>query len=348
VSVVGGVFGRTARESVTFGLALRPPSSKNSDNAGALHWLGYDTSAYDGEITWKVTTANPNSDVSTFEIDGWQFRSGSTTVTNSNQDLTSSADPYYVNMFFPSQEAQLIHAAIKDSSSRPTNNGQSIVYEVPCNAKFSLSTIIGGQNWQVDQTLLVQKLDNGTCVSNIQGWADPDNKQYLFGSAFLSSLYVIIQIGRPGGSQSDNIGFARRSNPPSIVGPVVGGVVGGVGGIALISLAIFFWIRRRDQQKIKDILDSEDRGGNVGRFVENKDVQPFPFTAQPANVPPTSPTALSYATTSQPPVVNDVPHSPDVNDPLLPPSYDQTYSAGPSNLSQQEQPNLFPGHARKN
>ena len=162
-------------------------------------------------------------------------------------------------------------------------------------------------------------------------------------------ILSIIQIGRPGGSQSDNIGFARRSNPPSIVGPVVGGVVGGVGGIALISLAIFFWIRRRDQQKIKDILDSEDRGGNVGRFVENKDVQPFPFNAQPANVPPTSPTALSYATTSQPPVVGDVPYSPDVNDPLLPPSYDQTYSAGPSNLSQQQQqPNLFPGHARKN
>ena len=108
VSVVGGVFNRTARQSVTFGLALHPPSSKDSDNAGTLHWLGYDTSAYDGDITWKVTTANPNSDVSTFEIDGWQFRTGRTTVTNSNQDLTSSADPYYVNMFFPSQEAQLI------------------------------------------------------------------------------------------------------------------------------------------------------------------------------------------------------------------------------------------------
>jgi hypothetical protein len=127
--------------------------------------------------------------------------------------------------------------------------------------------------------------------------------------------------------------------------------VGGVGGIALISLAIFLWIRSRDRQKLKDILDSEDRGGNVGRFVENKDVQPFPFVAQPTNVPPTSPTALSYASASQPPVsaglVNDVPRSPDVGDPLLPPSYDQTYPAGPSNLSQQ-QPNPFPGHARKN
>jgi len=126
--------------------------------------------------------------------------------------------------------------------------------------------------------------------------------------------------------------------------------VGGVAGIAIISLAIFFWIRRRDQQKLKDILDAEDRGGNVGRFVENKDIQPFPFT-QPASVPPTSPTVLSYASTAQPPItpgfVEGIPRSPDVNDPLLPPSYDQTYPAGPSNPSQQQQPNPFPGHARK-
>ncbi|KAF9652076.1 acid protease [Thelephora ganbajun] len=352
VSVVGGIFGRQpARSSVTYGLALQPPNSKGSTNAGFLHWLGTDKSAYSGDVTWKVTTVTSNSDAATFEIDGWQFRTGSTTVTNSNQDLASAVDPYYINMFFPSQEAQLIHAAIKGSSSKPANDGQSTVYSVPCNAKFSLSTVIGGKTWQVDQTLLVRKLDDGTCVSNIQGWADTNNKQYLFGSAFLSSLYVIVQIGNPNGSQNDQIGFARRANPPSIVGPVVGGVVGGVGGIAIISLAIFFWIRRRDRQKLKDVLDSEDRGGNVGRFVENKDVQPFPFTAQPTNPPPASPTALSYASASQPPVssgfLNGVPQSPDVNDPLLPPSYDQTYPAGPSNPSQQ-QPNPFPGHARKN
>lgn len=109
VSVAGGFFGRRPeKESLTFGLALHPPSTKVSDNAGTLHWLGYDTSAYDGDITWKVTTATSGSDVQTFEIDGWQFRTGSTTVTNSNQDLDSAIDPYYANIFFPSQEAQLI------------------------------------------------------------------------------------------------------------------------------------------------------------------------------------------------------------------------------------------------
>jgi hypothetical protein len=352
-SIVGGVFSRQPnRPSVSYGLALQPTNGKNTDNAGSLHWLGADPSAYTGGVTWKTTTVTSNSDAAFFDIDGWQFKTGGTTVINSNQDLSSTIDPYYVNMFFPSQEAQLIHAAVKGSSSQPANDGQSTIYTVPCNSKFSLSTTIGGQGWQVDQALLVQKQDNGTCVSNIQGWADSNNRQYVFGSAFLSSLYVIVQIGNPNGSQNDQIGFARRSAPPSIVGPVVGGVVGGVGGIAIISLAIFFWVRRRDQKKLKDMIDSEDRGGNVGRFVENKDVQPFPFTAQPANDPPTSPTALSYASASRPPTMFGIaegvpPHSPNVNDPLLPPSYDQAYAAGPSNPPQQE-PNLFPGHARKN
>lgn len=83
-----------------------------------------------------------------------------------------------------------IDTAIKGTSSQLTNDGQSTVYVVPCNSKFSLSTIIGGQLWEVDQKLLVQKQDDGTCVSNIQGWTDPNQKQYLFGSAFISSLYV--------------------------------------------------------------------------------------------------------------------------------------------------------------
>ena len=109
VSVVGGVFSRQpTRQSVTFGLALQPPSSGSSNNAGTLHWLGYDPGAYSGDITWRVTTVSSNTDAATFEIDGWEFKTGSTTVTNSNQDLPSVIDPLFPNMFFPSQEAQLI------------------------------------------------------------------------------------------------------------------------------------------------------------------------------------------------------------------------------------------------
>lgn len=83
-----------------------------------------------------------------------------------------------------------IDAAIEGSSSKSANDGQSTVYVVPCDSKLLLSVSIGGETWQVDQKLLVQKQDDGTCVSNIQGWTDTNNNQYLFGSAFLSSLYV--------------------------------------------------------------------------------------------------------------------------------------------------------------
>lgn len=109
VSVIGGIFGRNpTMQSVTIGLALRPPNPKGSDNAGTMHLFGTDTDSYTGDITWKVTTVTPNSTVSTFEIDGWQFKAGDNTVTNNNQDLPSIVDPYYTNMFFPSQEAHLI------------------------------------------------------------------------------------------------------------------------------------------------------------------------------------------------------------------------------------------------
>ena len=81
-------------------------------------------------------------------------------------------------------------AAIEGSSAKQATDGQSTIYTIPCKSKISLATIIGGKQWQVDQTLLVQKQDDGTCVSNIQGWTDTNDKQYIFGSTFLSSLYV--------------------------------------------------------------------------------------------------------------------------------------------------------------
>jgi len=353
VSVVGGVFNRDpTTQSVTYGLVLQPPNGDHSADAGTFHWLGTDTDAYTGEITWKDTTASSNSDLSTFEIEGWQFKAGAATVTNTSQNLNSAADPYYVNMFFPSRDAQLIHAAVPGSSPALANDGQSTVYTIPCDSQFVLSTIIGAQVWQVDQTLLVDKQSDGTCVSNIQGWTDTSNDQYLFGSAFLSSLYLVITIANPNSGQNDQIGFARRRVSHSIVAPVVGGVVGGVAGIVIISLGIFFWVRRRDQKKLEGIQGSGGQGGNVGEFEENKYAQPSPFTAHTPSLPPTSPGALSYTSNLQPRVtsgfIEGIPQTPYFNDPHSPPSYDPTYPPGPSGPSQQQQPNLFPGHTRKN
>jgi hypothetical protein len=78
-------------------------------------------------------------------------------------------------------------------------------------------------------------------------------------------------------------------------------VVGGVGGIAIISLAVFFWIRRRRQKKLKDVPDPGGRVGNAkSHLTEYKDVQPFSFATHPSDIPPTSPAALSYTSTPHP------------------------------------------------
>lgn len=109
VSLIGQIFGRNpSKESVIIGMALRPLNDKGSDNAGTMHLFGTDTDSYKGTITWKTTTTTLNSSVATFEIDGWKLQTGGNTVTNSNQDLAATVDPYYVNLFFPSQEAQAI------------------------------------------------------------------------------------------------------------------------------------------------------------------------------------------------------------------------------------------------
>ena len=167
---------------------------------------------------------------------------------------------------------------------------------------------------------------------------------------FSRIVFSVIQALNPNGTQTDRIGFARRGYPPSIVGPIVGGVVGGVGGIAIVTLAIIFCIRRYDQKKLKDILDSEDRLENVGRFVENKHIQPFPYTVQLTDIRPASPIALPYASPVRPPVapglVQGASRSPGIDDPLLPPSYDQMYPTGPNNPPRRQRPNPSPRHAR--
>ncbi|KAI0777159.1 hypothetical protein BC629DRAFT_635973 [Irpex lacteus] len=50
-------------------------------------------------------------------------------------------------------------------------------------------------------------------------------------------------------SSSGSSSGSTSTHKKSIVGPVVGGVVGGLGGLALVGLGIWFWLRRRNQRK---------------------------------------------------------------------------------------------------
>ncbi len=50
-------------------------------------------------------------------------------------------------------------------------------------------------------------------------------------------------------SSSGSSSGSSTTHKKSIVGPVVGGVVGGLGGLAIVGLGIWFWLRRRNQRK---------------------------------------------------------------------------------------------------
>ena len=44
----------------------------------------------------------------------------------------------------------------------------------------------------VDQSLLVQKQSDGTCISIIEGFIDGSVTQYIFGQTWISQLYVCV------------------------------------------------------------------------------------------------------------------------------------------------------------
>ncbi len=66
----------------------------------------------------------------------------------------------------------------------------SEAWSIPCNSTFSFGVVVDGQNFTMDQSVLVVELPDGTCVSGIEGWADNSVTTYLFGSRFVSAIYL--------------------------------------------------------------------------------------------------------------------------------------------------------------
>jgi len=197
----------------------------------------------------------------------------------------------------------LIHeSSISGSSATSGDNGQSTVWTIPCGTQFSLSSTIGGTSFSLDQSRLIQKNSDGTCSSYIRGWADSTVETYLFGSSFISSLYLIVQVSNPSSGLPDQIGFATRvvktSSTP--VGPIVGGAIGGIVALALIAIAIFFIVRRRKQK--------EKYG--VGTYAP---AEPFIYPAE------------SEPTGSHTPNMSDFPSSSAQPHAAVPPAYDSIY-----------------------
>jgi len=183
---------------------------------------------------------------------------------------------------------------------------------VPCDSQFSFSVNINDQQFTLDQSTLVINTGNSQCVSGIEAWTDASIEEYLFGALFIQKFYLVFNISRNG---TDTVGFAPKIvvQKATDVGAIVGGTLGGVAGVCLIGIAVFFYIRsRQDRALLKDTVAmvEEHKVANT--------VEPYTFGAVPttAHYP-------AFAT----------PGSPDVGSPLLfqhhqddvaPPSYEAT------------------------
>lgn len=66
----------------------------------------------------------------------------------------------------------------------------SEAWTVPCGSTFSFGLVLDGQMFTVDQSTLVVKLADGTCVSGIEAWTNSFESQYMFGSRFMSTVYL--------------------------------------------------------------------------------------------------------------------------------------------------------------
>ena len=73
---------------------------------------------------------------------------------------------------------------------KSTIAGQTVSWEVPCDTAVQFTVNIDSQQFTVDQSLLVQKQSDGTCISIIEGFTSPDVTQYILGQSWISQLYM--------------------------------------------------------------------------------------------------------------------------------------------------------------
>ncbi|CAL1697102.1 unnamed protein product [Somion occarium] len=257
----------------SFGMALSPPAVRRNNgstvpsdaagtNAGVLNWMQPDSSMYKGDqITFKPVdnsanggaagnSGSPPSNAPSSEwslsLDGWVFADGDNRISNT-RSVVADVEALYTELYFPQDQATLLHAAIKGSSLQPNlgSLGPTIsrAWTIPCDAQFSFGFVVGSQTFTLDHNSLVIRESDGTCVSAIEAWADPNQTKYLLGSSFISSIYLIFQINRDG---TQVVGFAPFADPPkksSHTGAIVGGVIGGVAFLVIVALSAFFLSR---------------------------------------------------------------------------------------------------------
>lgn len=252
----------------TFGMALgnpvivpQPGSSTRPSNAsragasaGTIHLLATDPAFYTpDDIQWldaNYTTSSRNIPPSDWSVvlDGWTA-SGERLNLTSKAELTANLDPIYPGIYVPRDQADRIHASIPGASLQiglSTLGNLSNAYIIPCDAQFSFGIVAGLETFLVDRPNLVLNLGDNQCVSSIEAWSDTSETQYIFGSRFLCTVYLIFNVPREDRQQ---VGISRRadggiapdnSGSPDL-GAIIGGSIGGAALLVIISLGICYF-----------------------------------------------------------------------------------------------------------
>ncbi|KAK0475143.1 aspartic peptidase domain-containing protein [Armillaria novae-zelandiae] len=302
-TVFGGFLSsHPSQTNFSFGMALNQApddtqSIASDSDGGVFHWFQPDPSYYDGDVAWKnMVPSNSSSLAADFQVgmDSWTF---TTSLGNSSQsgDLVTLIDPMYSTMTFPQRSAALVYAGVFGASV-VANTSLTNIWGVPCMSKMNITLTFGDVSFLVDESVLVRN-QSGQCFGAIEEWSSPSTTEYLLGSDFLSSVYVIFTVS----SATDGmVGFAQRAvkrsskrlNAASIVGVALGSAAF---AIAVVVAAVLIYRARRRRRPTE----------------ADKEITPY-----------TPNTPLSGSTSKSPPL------SPEITTSYTPPSTGYGYSSG--------------------
>ncbi|KAK0197908.1 aspartic peptidase domain-containing protein [Armillaria mellea] len=263
-TVFGGFLSQNpSQTNFSFGMALnQAPDDTQAiapdSDGGVFHWFQPDPSYYDGDVAWKnMVPSNSSSLAADFHVimDSWTF---TTSLGNSSQsgDLVTLIDPMYSTMTFPQGAAALVYAGVLGASV-VANTSLTNIWGVPCLSKMNLTLTFGAVSFLVDESVLVRD-QSGQCFGAIEEWSSPSTTEYLLGSNFLSSVYVILTVS----SATDGmVGFAQRAvkinskrlNAASIAGVALGSAAFAI--VVAVSAVLIY--RARHKRRPAEPSDKE-------------------------------------------------------------------------------------------
>ncbi|ESK90247.1 aspartic-type endopeptidase [Moniliophthora roreri MCA 2997] len=286
--------------NVSYGLALNAPLEASEDG-GEFHWLRPNNASFEEPVVWKplipANTSTTQYD-SFVQMDTYSFDGEGASISGP-LDLLAVIDPFTSSIFFPQDQARAIYGAIPGSSPHLTLS-TSTAYSVPCDAKMKLTLVFGELSVSLDERKLVRRAQD-TCYGTIEEWASPSANEYLLGSTFVSSIYLIYQ----GSSSSSSYGFANRKEPISELTllAIIGIGMGVIGFVLAIIIATYLITRSYLKRRLSNKSITYEPF-DLYRHLTNPDSDPFiprPFLPSPSPSPPPLPDWWSTSHISMPP-----------------------------------------------